>query len=117
MTDEKLIKLIGCIEIEGHDIYLSKHEKKGLTDIEVFNENTGETSKVTIGDDLKNQIEANSYHDLSAVDKDRIKRCIRQLEEYQEWRRGADIKMPYPKDIGVTIDRAIHYIKFLANEE
>ena len=115
--NEKLIKMIGCIDIEGHELYLSTHEKDGLIDVEIFNKNTGETSRIDIKDDLKNHIEANSFHDLSTVDKDRIKRCIRQLEEFQKWRRGDDIEMSYPKDIGIAIDRAIHYIKFLANEE
>jgi hypothetical protein len=40
-----------------------------------------------------------------------IEEIIKRLEYYNEWRRGADTKMPRPKDIGKTIDAAIAELK------
>ena len=38
-------------------------------------------------------------------------KAIDILEEYNKWRRGADIEMLSPKDIGKAIDFAIKYLK------
>ena len=36
---------------------------------------------------------------------------IKILEQHNKWRRGADIEMLSPKDIGKAIDYAIKYLK------
>lgn len=36
---------------------------------------------------------------------------IRRLEYLQKWRRGADIPMPNPKEMGMVIDYAIEMLK------
>lgn len=41
----------------------------------------------------------------------KIKEIIRVLHAYQKWRRGADIPMPDPKEIGRAIDGAIRELR------
>lgn len=43
--------------------------------------------------------------------KQDIKDAVKLLQRYKRWRRGADIEMPRPKEIGKAIDTAIEYIK------
>lgn len=43
--------------------------------------------------------------------KQDIKEAVKLLQHYNRWRRGADIEMPRPKEIGKAIDTAIEYIK------
>ena len=43
-----------------------------------------------------------------------IHKAIRTLHNFQKWRRGAKIKMESPKEIGIAIDTAIHYLRFCA---
>jgi len=38
-------------------------------------------------------------------------KTIIELEYYNEWRRGADTKMPNPTKVGKTIDEAIKLLK------
>lgn len=38
------------------------------------------------------------------------------LEHHNAWRRGADIDMKPPKQIGMALDRAIEILKTLQNE-
>jgi hypothetical protein len=33
------------------------------------------------------------------------------LENYNKWRRGAEIEMPHPTEIGIAINSAIKYLK------
>lgn len=44
-----------------------------------------------------------------------IHKAIRTLHNFQKWRRGAKIKMESPKEIGIAIDIAIHYLRFCAS--
>ena len=37
----------------------------------------------------------------------KVKEIIKYLDNYQKWRRGADIPMPAPKELGIAIDGAI----------
>ena len=41
----------------------------------------------------------------------KIKEIIRVLHTYQKWRRGEDIPMPDPKEIGRAIDGAIRELR------
>ena len=41
----------------------------------------------------------------------KIKEIIRVLHAFQKWRRGADIPMPDPKEIGRAIDGAIRELR------
>lgn len=43
-----------------------------------------------------------------------IAEAIKILENYNQWRRGADIPQPNPKLIGIAIDKAIKELKPLA---
>lgn len=36
---------------------------------------------------------------------------VEQLEYYQRWRRGEDIPMQNPKELGMVIDYAIEFLK------
>lgn len=40
-----------------------------------------------------------------------INKTIIELEYYNKWRRGKDIKMPSPTKLGLTIDRAIKLLR------
>ena len=42
-----------------------------------------------------------------------LQEAIKILEEYNKWRRGAEIPQPNPKLIGEAIDIAIHQLKQL----
>ena len=42
--------------------------------------------------------------------KERLDRLVRQLIKYNDWRRGDDVGMPDPQNIGVDIDSAIRII-------
>lgn len=44
-------------------------------------------------------------------EKQNIKEAVKLLQHYNRWRRGADVEMPRPKEIGKAIDTAIEYIK------
>ena len=44
----------------------------------------------------------------------REQRLVRRLSNFQKWRRGANIKMPDPKEIGETIDGAIRNLRITA---
>lgn len=37
----------------------------------------------------------------------KVKEIIKYLHNYQKWRRGADLPMPNPKELGIAIDGAI----------
>lgn len=39
-----------------------------------------------------------------------IERCIEVLTIHNEWRRGAEIEMLHPKEIGEAIEFAIRYM-------
>lgn len=41
----------------------------------------------------------------------RVKEIIRILLAFQKWRRGADIPMPEPEEIGRAIDGAIRELR------
>lgn len=41
----------------------------------------------------------------------KVKEIIRVLLAFQKWRRGADIPMPDPKEIGRAIDGAIRELR------
>ena len=41
----------------------------------------------------------------------KVKEIIRVLHAFQKWRRGADIPMPAPKEIGRAIDGAIRELR------
>lgn len=41
----------------------------------------------------------------------KVKEIIRVLHAFQKWRRGADIPMPEPKEIGRAIDGAIRELR------
>lgn len=43
--------------------------------------------------------------------QEEIQKAVKLLQRYNRWRRGADIPMPQPKEIGKAIDTAIEYIK------
>ena len=43
-----------------------------------------------------------------------IHKAISTLHTYQKWRRGAKIDMIPPKEVGIAIDTAIHYLRFCA---
>lgn len=45
------------------------------------------------------------------MEKQDVKEAVKLLQRYNRWRRGADIPMPQPKEIGKAIDTAIEYIK------
>lgn len=40
-----------------------------------------------------------------------LKDAIKELEYYQEWRMGADIKQPAPRQITKAIEMAIYLMK------
>lgn len=40
-----------------------------------------------------------------------VKGIIKYLHYYQKWRRGADIPMPNPKELGIAIDGAIRELR------
>lgn len=42
-----------------------------------------------------------------------LKESIEVLEEYNSWRRGAEIPMPEPKKIGEALEIAINMLKNL----
>lgn len=39
------------------------------------------------------------------------KKAIELIREFQEWRRGAEIPMPNPTEIGKAIDEILDYFK------
>jgi len=39
------------------------------------------------------------------------KECIVFLKNYNQWRRGAEIPMPAPREIGQAIDKAIKLLE------
>ncbi len=39
------------------------------------------------------------------------RKVIAKLKYFNKWRRGADIKMPIPAEIGETIDEAIKLLE------
>ena len=41
----------------------------------------------------------------------KVKEIIRVLHAFQKWRRGADIPMPDPREIGRAIDGAIRELR------
>ena len=41
----------------------------------------------------------------------KVKEIIRVLHAYQKWRRGADIPMPDPREIGRAIEGAIRELR------
>ena len=41
----------------------------------------------------------------------KLKTAIKILEDHNKWRRGAEIKMQEPKDIGIAIETVIDKIK------
>ncbi len=41
----------------------------------------------------------------------KVKEIIKQLHYYQKWRRGANIPVPDPKEIGIAIDGAIRELR------
>lgn len=41
----------------------------------------------------------------------KVKEIIRVLHAFQKWRRGADMQMPDPKEIGRAIDGAIRELR------
>lgn len=41
----------------------------------------------------------------------KVKEIIKYLHNYQKWRRGADIPMPDPREIGRAIDGAIRELR------
>lgn len=45
-----------------------------------------------------------------------LKQALDKLKEYNTWRRGADIPMPNPKEIGTAIDIAIQTCERVLNE-
>lgn len=45
-----------------------------------------------------------------------IESLAARLRAYNEWRRGAEIEMPNPADIGRDIDAAIEVIERIATE-
>lgn len=42
-----------------------------------------------------------------------LKEAIKELDNYQKWRKGADTKQPNPKIISEAIDIAINLMKNL----
>lgn len=44
---------------------------------------------------------------------DDVGELIAFLENYNDWRRGADIPMPEPKEIGQALDKAIEILRGL----
>ena len=40
-----------------------------------------------------------------------LDKTIKELHTFQKWRRGANIEMPSPKEIGITIDNAIKILR------
>ena len=45
----------------------------------------------------------------------KTKQVIDKLKEFNAWRRGAEIPMPNPTEIGVTIDRAVKLLEWMLN--
>ena len=45
------------------------------------------------------------------MQREEIKQLITRLEQYNEWRRGADTEMPPPKQIGADIDAAVEVLR------
>ena len=41
----------------------------------------------------------------------KVEEIIKRLHDYQKWRRGADLPMPNPKELGITIDAAIRELR------
>lgn len=41
----------------------------------------------------------------------KVKEIIKYLHNYQKWRRGADLPMPTPKELGIAIDGAIRELR------
>ena len=41
----------------------------------------------------------------------KVKEIIKYLHNYQKWRRGADLPMPNPKELGIAIDGAIRELR------
>ena len=41
----------------------------------------------------------------------KVKEIIKYLHNYQKWRRGADLSMPDPKELGRAIDGAIRELR------
>ena len=42
----------------------------------------------------------------------KVKEIIKYLNNYQKWRRGADLPMPNPKELGIAIDGAIRELRY-----
>ena len=40
-----------------------------------------------------------------------LDKTIKELHTFQKWRRGANIEMPNPKDVGKTLDNAIKILR------
>ena len=41
----------------------------------------------------------------------KLEEIIKHLHNYQKWRRGADLPMPNPKELGIAIDGAIRELR------
>ena len=40
-----------------------------------------------------------------------LDKTIKELHTFQKWRRGANIEMPNPKELGKTIDNTIRILR------
>ena len=40
-----------------------------------------------------------------------LDKTIKELHTFQKWRRGANIEMPDPKELGKTLDNAIKILR------
>lgn len=54
---------------------------------------------------------------LCAVQSLNVRQTIKVLHVTQKWRRGCKIKMPIPRIIGLAIDKAIHELRKLPEDD
>ena len=46
------------------------------------------------------------------ISTDELNQIIDDMDYYQAWRRGADIKMPDPTELGILLDEVIEFLKY-----
>ena len=45
-----------------------------------------------------------------------LDKTIKELHTFQKWRRGANIEMPNPKELGKTIDNTIRILRKISKK-
>lgn len=45
------------------------------------------------------------------------RKLIRSLEQYQRWRKGAEIPMPHPSEVRMMMENCIRILEHLSDEQ